>query len=392
MIRGFACFCFAAVLACGQSNQPISKTTYEGFPAVNISNGVLTLTMLEQGTTFGSVVLADDKEQLNPLWNPGRMARELAQAAGKPAPQTRSAGGHFVCVDGFGPTSAEERAAGLGGHGEARAQNYEVKSSKDGRTAVVSMTAKLPIVQEMFTRTVRMVDGENVIYVESQLESLLGFDRPANWGEHATIGSPFLAVGETVVDLSGSRSRVRDFDAIQNPDGITVQRLMPDKDFTWPMAPTLEGKTTDMRITPPTPHYIDHVTTLMDPTRQLEWVTAINTKKNLIIGYIFKREEYPWLQTWGNYPPTEKMSRGLEFASQPYDVPRRQTIEPEPLFHTPMYRWLPAKSKIGTSFLMFYAHVPAGFDKVDDVRLENGQITIQGHGGQRVTLAASRGI
>ena len=27
--------------------------------------------------------------------------------------------GHFVCVDGFGPVSPEERAAGLPGHGEA---------------------------------------------------------------------------------------------------------------------------------------------------------------------------------------------------------------------------------------------------------------------------------
>ena len=30
-----------------------------------------------------------------------------------------SGAGHFVCVDGFGPVSAEEEAAGLPGHGEA---------------------------------------------------------------------------------------------------------------------------------------------------------------------------------------------------------------------------------------------------------------------------------
>jgi hypothetical protein len=37
---------------------------------------------------------------------------------------------------------------------------------------------------------------------------------------------------------------------------------------------------------------------------------------------------------------------------------------------------LPAKSKITTHFLMFYARVPEGFAKVYDVRLENGQIII----------------
>ena len=46
-----------------------------------------------------------------------------------------------------------------------------------------------------------MVDGENIVYVESRLENLLGFDRPVNWAEHATIGSPFLESGATVVDV-----------------------------------------------------------------------------------------------------------------------------------------------------------------------------------------------
>ena len=73
--------------------------------------------------------------------------------------------------------------------------------------AEVTLSAKLPLVQENFTRTYRVVDGENVVYVESQLESLLGFDHPLNWAEHATIGSPWLEPGVTVVDVSGSRSR-----------------------------------------------------------------------------------------------------------------------------------------------------------------------------------------
>ena len=58
--------------------------------------------------------------------------------------------------------------------------------------SAVTLTAKLPIVQEMFTRTFHIVNGENVVYVDSQLENLLGFDRPVNWAEHATIMAPFL--------------------------------------------------------------------------------------------------------------------------------------------------------------------------------------------------------
>ena len=54
---------------------------------------------------------------------------------------------------------------------------------------------------------------------------------------------------------------------------------------------------------------------------------------------------------------------------------------------SPTFRWLPAKSKIGAKFLMFYTRVPAGMSKVDDVRLEGGAIVIEDKkAGVKVTL------
>lgn len=174
-----------------------------------------------------------------------------------------------------------------------------------------------------------MVDGENVIYVESRLENLLGFDRSVNWAEHATIGSPFLESGATVVDIPGSRARTRPWQ--QATDNNRAQRrLAPDKDFTWPMAPSVDGKTLDLRETPVDPHYTDHSAILLDPSNKTAWVTAINVKKGLMIGWAFNREEYPWLQLWGKLPPTGKRARGLEFATQPHDVPRREVLSAPP--------------------------------------------------------------
>jgi hypothetical protein len=234
-----------------------------------------------------------------------------------------------------------------------------------------------------------MMDGENVIYVESELESLLGFDRPLNWAEHATIGSPFLEPGVTVVDVSGSRSQTRPYTSTRSGD--VEQRLTSGQDFTWPLAPGLDGKNIDLRQTPTNPHFLDHAATLLDPSRELEWVTAINPRKRLIIGYLFRRADYPWLQHWGYYPPTQKMARGMEFGTQPYDVPRREAVTTGSMFNTPTYRWLPAKSKINTRFLIFFAHTPDGFNKVDDVSMENGQIIIVDRAANKeIKLTASR--
>ena len=385
-MRTLKLFFVSAFLSLYSANGAVHDDMFEGFPSVVISNGKLELTLMKKGSTLTNLVLTGDSEKLSPFWNPMRYAKELGQPV-----KLEGGAGHFVCVDGFGPPSAEERAAGLPGHGEAHTEIFAIHSSKTASVTTVSFTAKLPIVQEMFTREFRMIDGENVIYVDSELENLMGFDRPVNWAEHATLGSPFLESGATVVDLSGSRSRTRPYD--QKSQGPVQRRLTSGHDFTWPMAPGLDGKLIDIRQTPENPHYLDHAATLLDPSHDLEWVTGMNLKKHLILGYVFKRADYPWLQYWGNYPPNRKMARGMEFSTQPFDVPRREVIGGRPMFDAPSYRWLPAKSKIQSHFLLFYARVPDGFTKVDDIKMENGKILIEDHTAHKqISLAAQRGL
>jgi hypothetical protein len=348
------------------------QSTFDGRPVRMMSNGKLTLAIRTVGGTMAQILLKDDPEQLNPLEGLG----------------------HFVCVDGFGPVSKEERAAGLPGHGEARRVPWElVSSEKKDVTLTLAFTATLPIVQEVFRRTFRMVDGEHVVYVDSELESLLGFDRPVNWGEHATIGGPFLEQGKTVTDMSARRAMTRSYEseAVDPPDH---HNLADFKEFTWPMAPTADGRSVDVRIAPTITPVMDQTTSLMDPSRRLVFVTALHADRKALFGYLFRREEYPWTQMWDSYPGgTRRSSRGMEFAVQPFDLPRRDVIQANSMFETPTYRWLPAKSTITSSFLMFYTRTPDGFTRVDDVVLENGKLTISDRAsGRTIVLSASRGL
>ncbi len=338
---------------------------------------------MTEGGAFTNLILHGDPSKMSPFWNPMRLAREAGEKE-----TFGGAMGHFVCVDGFGPVSSEEKAAGLPGHGEAYLRQWRLRySRKEGNTATASFETELPIVQERFTRNIRLVDGENVVYVESELESRLGFDRPACWAEHATIGSPFLEPGVTVVDMSAHRAQTRPYEP--NP-GPLVHRLPSGKDFTWPMAPSVRRGKIDVRIAPKEGGTSDHTTSLMDPARDLVFVTALNPSRRLLLGYVFHREQYPWTQSWEYYPANMKWARGLEFSTQPYDLPRRQVIQTNSMFEAPTYRWLPAASKIGSRFLFFYTETPDGFRKVDDVRLEGGKlIIVDRKAGKQITLAAS---
>lgn len=387
----------AAAAAALSAQTGIRDVAFEGQDAIVLANGKLDVTVLPFGSVLAGVVLSDDADKLNPLWNPLRLAREAGRGGGA---AFNGIFGHFPCVDGFGQPSADERAAGFPQHGEAHGSKFAV--ARDSQGNAVTFTATLPMVQEVFSRTFRTVAGENVIYVDSALENLLGFDRPVNWAEHATVSAPFVAPGKTTVALSGSRSQNRDYTANQQGRGgrggrggnpATQRRLVPGKDFTWPMADGLDGSKVDLSVVPENPHYIDHAATLMDPARAVEWVAVLNAEKRLVYGYLFRREDYPWMQHWGNFPSANAVVRGLEFGTQPYDVPRREAISAGALFGAPTYRWLPAKSKIESRFIVFYSRVPEGFGKVDDVRLENGRIAIEDKGaGKQVSLAASRGL
>jgi hypothetical protein len=108
-----------------------------------------------------------------------------------------------------------------------------------------------------------------------------------------------------------------------------------------------------------------------------------------VYGYVFRRQDYPWLMSWMNFTGDNRAARGMEFSSQPFDISHHDTVAMSPLFGVPTFRWLPAKSKIESRFLLFYAKVPKGFTKIDDVTMQGGKLTIVDHSGETVVLAAS---
>jgi hypothetical protein len=337
---------------------------------IPLANDKIAVEILPAGASIVSLIRKDDPAKLNPLWSPGPQAGR----------------GHFLCLDGFGAPSKEEQAAGLRFHGEAVAQTFEIVSQQGG---ALSLRAKLPLLQETVTRTYRVFSGEPVLWVETEVESHTGFDRPMVWGEHATIGAPFLEPELTVVDMSATRAQTRPY--VQRP-GALPRRLARGQDFIWPDAPGADGKTIDLRRMPSNPNSVDHTTQLMDPSKPIGWATALHTGKRVLVGWVFRREEFPWMQNWENYPPDlKKAARGLEFATQPYDIPRREAVDMGRLFGTPTFKWLPAKSKVSATFLVFLTEVPPKFSRVDAIRFEGRSLVVEDRAaGLTVSIPVSR--
>jgi len=374
--------CAAGALA--QPALTLKEGTVYNRPVYFIANDKLEVSLVKQGGSMLRIRIQDDPQGLSPYGNP-----EMVPQVPDNRKLQGTMVGHFVCVDGFGNPSPEERRAGLNMHGEAYLEPWKLLSSeKRGATTTVKFAVSLPLVQESFTRVLQMVDGENVIYIDSELESQVAFDRTANWGEHPFLFSPFIEAEKTVVDMSGTRARTRTY-----PGGRGGGRVpfTQGTDFTWPMVPGTDGKPIDLRAAPLGVVWTAHTATLMDPSRKLAWVTIMNTGRHYLLGYVFRREEYPWVQNYMQYTQDAWLGRGLEFATQPFDLPHRDMVEMNRMFDAPVYRWLPAKSKIASRFLLFWVRSPEGMTRVDDVRLEDGKLIVEDHAaGKTLTLAASQ--
>jgi hypothetical protein len=338
------------------------------------------------GSDAKTIVLRNDKLELA-IGTTGGGLLKIVLRDGEPFSPI-GAVPHFLALDGFGAPSEQESALGMPFHGEAARQPVKIIATHDsGPVHLITMQSVLPLAQETLTRTVAAADGEHIIYVTSRLESELTVDRPVSWAEHATIGPPFLEAGKVAVDMPATNCRVRPYKPGEIPG-----HLIYNHDFKWPMAPTNDGGLADLRVIPTDHNWLDLASCQMDPSRKLAFVTALHLERHLVFGYVFRRADYPWLMSWMNYTGDNRAARGMEFSSQPFDISHQETVAMSPLFGTPTFRWLPAKSTIETRFLMFYTKVPDDFTRIDDVTLDAGRLTILDHSGKRVVLAASQGL
>ncbi len=334
----------------------IAQTSY------TISNDRLSISIEKQGGAFKNLYLLDDSKKHTPL---------------------SSTHGHFLCADAFGPPSKEEREAGFPAHGEAHLQEWTLdEQGKVGRIATLKSSARLPLAGERFSRTVRVVDGEQVVYVSSTLENLAPIDRPVVWQEHATLGAPFLAPGKAVIDVSAKRAMTRP------PRPGMANRFKPGQEFTWPMAPSVDGTRIDLRQTPAA--VANSITTQLMPRDGLAYATALNLDQHVLIGWVFRGDSFPWLQNWESYTADGQLYRGLEFGLTAFGSPRREIVSMGKLMDTPLYSWLPAKGKIEAGFLVFLTRAPERMRGVDRITMDRGELLIEDlKTGVQVRLAAS---
>ena len=297
--------------------------------------------------------------------------------------------GHMLCFPAFGPPSSEEEIRnGFGNHGEAPIVEWKQTGvDKTADSVTLHYAADLPKTQYRVERSITIVNGESVVYVEESVENLAEFDRTINWVQHATFGPPFAEPGKTFLDASVSKGKV----------GGGVGSLKANSPVEWPKGTSTDDKEVNLRSFQKKANSGTYAALLHNQDRPQSYFTMYNSDYPVLIGYVYPTKDNPWLGDWQeNHKMTHKpwngevVARGMEFGTTPFAEGLKKSVDRGSLYGVPAFRWIGGKQKLTTHFTIFLAEIEKGFKGVKDVRAKAGKIVVDRRDGKKITLDASR--
>ena len=378
----------------------LTKTKLEGREAYTLQNDKMRISMLTGGGYIAelSLISSDQKESINPLFIPHYKTIDPHIYNAEQHGDLYTTGingklmagymGHYLCFPYFGrPNSEFEEKTGSSLHGEAYTVKYELETALKDESAVIRASAILPSTKYSISRSITLLQGQSVALVEEVIENQESFDRPYQYVQHVTFGKPFVEYGKTFVDAPVSRiafSRQKD-DPLNSS---TVQ---------WPIIRTNEGDEINAGVFGSEKGEGAYRAWFMDPGRDFSWFTMYNKDFNLLVGYVFEKDENPWIGDWQENQRDRSLPRngnvvawGLEVGTTPFGSGIKQSIDRGPIFETATYRWIGAKEKKKQSYLVFLMEINDSFKGVKELKLEEGAIILtEKESAQQIRIANS---
>ena len=218
--------------------------------------------------------------------------------------------GHFLCLGRWGAPSDGEIAKGVPHNGEQTVYNWDI-NSQTSNTLVMSYKAQLDLLS--VKRTVSMPENNSIVYVTEDVKNYGTQGRLNNIVQHVTLGAPFLSTKTLINSNFGKGFNQTD----------TINQL-EKRYFEFPISYRNEDTIDYRSCAEPSNYCASFIAKNGD---KYGWVTAFNPEINLIIGYVWKVEEYPWLNIWHHIENGVPRSEGIEFGTCGLGKPYKTLVE-----------------------------------------------------------------
>lgn len=206
--------------------------------------------------------------------------------------------GHFLCLGRWGEPSAGEKAAGLPDHGQFANQEWQ---SDDSSSLYVHMFANSKLEGLSVDRRIELHPEQAIYQCTETVHNPAALGKIYNMVQHPTIAAPFLNQ-DTRVYCNAAKG----FHFLHHRD---IELFRSD----WPMAKISDQTETDMRNSLPSETSVHSF--IVNPTDEWGWVLSWSPANDLLLGYIWKRSDYPWINLWRDYDGGMIRYRGLEFGT-----------------------------------------------------------------------------
>jgi hypothetical protein len=277
--------------------------------------------------------------------------------------------GHFLCLDRWGAPSDAEGAKGMPYHGEAAHVEWTIARDPAEQNGVIEaeMAARLPKAGLSVRRIIRMSSKAAVFTVREEITNLNALGRIYNSVQHPTIGPPFLDES-TLVDCNG-RQGFAQGGSLPNPE---------EPSFFWPQALNRDGETINLRrlTNDPNPNVVSYTI-----DEAYGWVTATTAAQGLLIAYLWKTTEYPWVSLWRDVRNGKPAARGLEFGTTGLHQPFPTLVKKGRIWDRPLFAYLDAGETTARSYTAFLCKIPSDFAGVESIKVEQRRLILRERGG-----------
>ena len=277
--------------------------------------------------------------------------------------------GHFLCLDRWGAPSKAEAENGMTFHGEAAYASWRLvdrgESAESRQEA--EMICELSIAQMTVRRVMWLEGNQAVLVVREHITNTGKLGRIYNIVQHPSIAPPYLDPA-TIVDSNAQYGFVQ---GSAVPESVTAADL-------WPNA-MIEGELVDLRQfqnDETRTRYSDVSAFIFDDAQEYGWVTASSPNTGLLLGYLWRVEEYPWLAIWRARSNGWVAARGLEFGTTGLHQPYAELVRVGRILGRSIYEYIDANETVEKSYLAFLVKIPHDFEGVAEISYSEGKLEL----------------
>lgn len=275
--------------------------------------------------------------------------------------------GHFLCLGRWGPPSAGEERARVPYHGHFANMMWDCETL---RQRTLKMIGESDLEGLKLVRTLELDNHSPLYLVTEKVKNTNPLGRLYNMVQHPTLAAPFL----------NHNTRIQSNASV----GFHYQHyLEPEKHKSkWPYGIEANMAITDLRCCNEGDSSVFSFIVL--DTAQFGWITAHSPDSRLIIGYLWKRQDYSWINLWKDWDKKRIRHCGLEFGTTGIHQPFPEILKQGrgTVFNAETFKYIDAGDEISRSYLSFLVETPVGFDEVESVYTRNETLFIsQGQNG-----------